>query len=127
MEAMNEGQRMFLEAEQYAWSLTEHPSGPVQMGPQMDERLRRGLKARGLIPEPIKGQSIEEELAKNPEVRSLPEVPVIIGITEKEAAVCLRFTDGRMDYAGFLGSDPIFHNWVQDLFLFYWDKGKELR
>jgi hypothetical protein len=32
--------------------------------------------------------------------------------------------DGRVDYAGFIGKDEIFLNWVKDLFLYYWGKGK---
>jgi predicted transcriptional regulator len=29
-----------------------------------------------------------------------------------------------MDFAGFFGTDPKFLNWVKDLFLHYWNKGK---
>lgn len=29
-----------------------------------------------------------------------------------------------MDYAGFFGSDQIFHDWVRDLFLYYWNRAK---
>ena len=27
-------------------------------------------------------------------------------------------------FHGFFGKDPAFLNWVRDLFLYYWDKGK---
>jgi regulator of sigma D len=30
-----------------------------------------------------------------------------------------------LDYADFFGSDPAFHNWVKDLFLYYWEKAQE--
>ena len=40
------------------------------------------------------------------------------------AAACFRFADGRMDYAGFFGDDPMFREWIEDLFLFYWGQGK---
>jgi len=45
-------------------------------------------------------------------------------LLKKEAAICFRLVEGRMDYAGFCGKDSIFLNWVKDLFLYYWDKGK---
>jgi predicted transcriptional regulator len=57
-------------------------------------------------------------------LRALFDIPAIIALTEKEAAICFRLIGGKMDYAGFIGKDPIFLNWVKDLFLYYWDKGK---
>jgi predicted transcriptional regulator len=60
----------------------------------------------------------------NLENRTLFEIPAIIALTEKEAAICFHLVGGRTDYAGFFGSDSIFLNWVKDLFLYYWDKGK---
>jgi predicted transcriptional regulator len=47
-----------------------------------------------------------------------------MAITEKEAFLCFRFIEGRVDYAGFFGKDLAFLNWVKDLFLYYWNKGK---
>jgi hypothetical protein len=48
--------------------------------------------------------------AQNVEVRVLPDIPVVIGLTENGAAMCFRFIEGRMDYAGFVGKDPAFLN-----------------
>jgi len=55
---------------------------------------------------------------------AVSDISATILLTEKEAMICLRFFGGRMDFAGFFGKDPVFHNWVRDLFLYYWDKGK---
>jgi predicted transcriptional regulator len=60
----------------------------------------------------------------NFENRTICDVPVILAVTEKDATLCFRFLDGRVDYASFSGSDPMFLNWVKDLFLYYWNKGK---
>jgi predicted transcriptional regulator len=57
-------------------------------------------------------------------MRSLHELPAVIAVTEKAASVCFRQIAGRMDYAGFGGGDSQFHDWVRDMFLYYWDKGK---
>jgi predicted transcriptional regulator len=47
-------------------------------------------------------------------------------MSEKEAGISFQFADGRVDYASFVGKDPIFVNWVKDLFLYYWEKGNKL-
>jgi predicted transcriptional regulator len=122
VESLNTGQRMFIEAEQYGWGLAEGHV-PELMGPIMTEIARKGLKMRFLIPENVLAASAGSTV-KNIEMRGLPEIPVIIATTEKEAAVCLRLIGGRMDYAGFYGKDPAFLNWAKDLFLYYWEKGK---
>jgi predicted transcriptional regulator len=31
-----------------------------------------------------------------------------------------------VDYAGFLGDDPTFVNWVKELFMHYWEKRKPI-
>ena len=61
--------------------------------------------------------------AQNVEMRGLSFIPVVIVLTEKEAEICFRFIEGRMDYAGFYGNDETFREWTRDLFLHYWDKG----
>jgi predicted transcriptional regulator len=124
MESINKGQRMFIEAEQYAWGLVEHGRGPELMSPVMNERIRKGVKVKMLIPESFLPTAIPPVKAPNYEVRGLSDIPAIMAVTEKEAAICFRLVDGRMDYAGFYGKDTIFLNWVKDLFLYYWDKGK---
>ena len=124
MESINKGAQMFIEAEQYAWGLAEHESGPELISPIMSERIRKGVKVKMLIPESFLPTAIPLAKAQNYKVRGLSDIPAIMAVTEKEAAVCFRFIGGRVDYAGFYGKDPILLNWVRDLFLFYWDKGK---
>ncbi|HVP17160.1 MAG TPA: hypothetical protein VMT42_07320, partial [candidate division Zixibacteria bacterium] len=80
---------------------------------------------RFLIPENrFSAIATPQAITKNVEGRSLPDLPAIVVLTEKAAGVCFRQVGGRVDYAGFFGDDPTFHNWVKDLFLYYWDKGK---
>ena len=126
MESINKGERMFMEAEQYAWGLVEHGSGPELMSPIMNERIRKGVKVKMLIPESFLPTAIPPAKVPDYEVRGLSDIPAIMAVTEKEAAVCFSLVGGRMDYAGFYGKDPIFLNWVKDLFLYYWDKGKRV-
>jgi predicted transcriptional regulator len=97
------------------------------MIPIMNEQIMKGLKLKMLIPENLLSASVSPTAtAKNMEARGLPDLPAIVVLTEKEGGICFRQVGGRVDYAGFFGKDPIFHNWVRDLFLYYWDKGKRI-
>ncbi len=123
MESLNRGQRMFMEAKQYGWGLAEGVV-PELMGPVMTDKTQQGVKFRFLI--------AEDKLPPSPlnlpsmEIRGLSEIPAVIAATEKEAAICFRRFDGKMDYSGFYGSDPQFRIWAQDLFLYFWGKGKRM-
>jgi len=126
IEGLNKGERMFMEAEQYAWGLAEGRV-PELMGPIMNDKIRKGLKARMLFLESfLSPNAIPPAKLPNLENRTLSDIPAIIALTEKEAAICFHLVGGRTDYAGFFGNDSIFLNWVKDLFLYYWDKGKRV-
>jgi predicted transcriptional regulator len=131
MKNVSEGERMAVEARQYMWGLTEeylwgltegHRNRPVVSA--VDELIHKGVKYKLLIPE-SQLRGLRSPRDRNVEIRGLPDIPASIALTEKEAIVCLRLVGGRMDYAGFLGKDPTFLDWVKGLFLYYWDKGKE--
>jgi predicted transcriptional regulator len=125
VDSLNRGQRMLMEAEQYGWGIAEG-TVPEQMGQIMNERVQKGFKLRFLIPENRLATDVTSPLAiaRNLEVRSLPDLPVLAVLTEKEAGICFRQVGGRVDYAGFFGKDPTFLDWAKDLFLYFWDKGK---
>jgi len=105
------------EAKQYMWGVSPEPL--PQAFEDIVKQIPKGVEYRILSPQP------PASLA-NLENRTLSNCPAIFALTEKEAALCLRFLDGRVDYAGFIGSDPTFLNWVKDLFLYYWEKGKRI-
>ena len=73
----------------------------------------------------ISKMNLPRETPKNVEIRGLSDIPAVIALTEKRAGVCFRETRGRVDYVGFFGDDPVFLNWVKDLFLYYWDLAKK--
>ena len=105
-------------AEEFLWGIGEGRFTET-MGKTAIEQSGRGVEYRVLSPLPA-GRM------QNLENRTLSDIPVVMALTEKEAVICLRFTDGRMDYAGFSGKDPTFLSWAKDLFLFYWDRGKRV-
>ncbi len=124
IENLNRSERAFIEAEQYGWGIAEGTI-PERMGPLMEKQIQKGVKLRFLIPESRLPTSVNPPtLMKNLEMRGLSDLPAIVVLTEKEGAVCFRQVGGRVEYAGFFGKNPTFLNWVKDLFLYYWDKGK---
>ena len=120
IENLNTGQRIMIEAKEYAWGIAEGHI-PELMGPIMDEKIQEGFHMKMLVPESM---ITSDELPPNVEIRGLPEMPLGIALTESAAVVTFRFIEGQLDYAGFSGTDPLFLSWARDLFLYYWDKGK---
>ena len=126
IDGLNKGERMFMEAEHYAWAVVEGRV-PELMDPIMNEKIRKGLQVRMLFLESfLPPNSIPPAKLPNLENRTLSDIPAIIALTEKRAAVCFHLVGGRADYAGFFGTDPLFLNWVKDLFLYYWNRGKRV-
>jgi predicted transcriptional regulator len=81
----------------------------------IEKQIPKGAEYRIISPQlPVKLPKLEN--------RKLVDAP-IMAITEKEAAVCFRLVGGKVDYAGFFGTDPVFLNWAKDLFLHYWERG----
>jgi predicted transcriptional regulator len=103
------------EAQHHMWAVSPEPL--PQSFEEITKQIPKGVEYWILSPQPPAKFS-------NLENRTFSNCPAIFALTEKEAALCLRFLDGRVDYAGFIGSDPTFLNWVKDLFLYYWEKGK---
>lgn len=126
IETINRGSDAFTRAKRYTWGIGEG-SIPKHMVPVMNEQVSSGVEVRmiisGTLPPP-KENIIEEP--RNAEIRVLGDCPVIIALTERDAVVALRQTGGKVDYAGFVGDDPVFHDWVRDVFLYYWGLGKRI-
>ena len=110
VENLNRGERAFGEAGEYGWGIGEG-TVPERIGPIMAERMLKGVKLRFLLPENrLPATASPPAVTRNLEVRSLPELPALVVLTEKEAVLCFRLVGGRMDYAGFYGNDPMFLN-----------------
>ena len=104
IENMNRVGHLFSEAEKYAWAMGEKLR--ESLGPVMTDPISKGVKFRFMGCESrlphfnhVPGE------APHIEIRTLTDVPISIVCTEKEAAICLPSTNGRMDYAAFYGTD----------------------
>lgn len=117
-------EQTMVEAEEYAWAMAEGDA-PAVISSAMEVRLGKGIHFRLLINED-RLPARATPLPGNMEVRSMHEIPAVMILTEKEAGICLRSLDGRTDYTGFLGSEPMFRDWIRDVFLHYWDKARRV-
>lgn len=123
MENINLSERITREAEEYMWGGGSEQ--PLNIGSIIGEKITKGVKFRFLFPEKfVPKQAVSLEKARFVEWRIMDGIPVNFALTEKEACISFNLVGGRADYAGFASKDSIFVNWVKDLFLYYWEKGK---
>jgi predicted transcriptional regulator len=115
VESTMKSSRLIGEAEKFMWAVSPEPV--PQAFDDISKQIPKGAEYRILSPQPpVKLSNLEN--------RTLSEPPAIMAVTEKEGVICFRFTEGRVDYAGFFGRDPEFLSYVKDLFLYCWNKGK---
>jgi predicted transcriptional regulator len=127
IDAINRGLAVLTEAEEYFWGMGES-LGFTDSVAVITKQASRGIKFRflGSIPDARPSQSPPIAVSRGFEVKNLNDIPAIVLLNENMAAFSLRSVNGKLDYTGFFGNDPVFHNWVKDLFLYYWEKGKRL-
>ena len=124
-ENVNRLEEMTKLSEEYVWSMTDQNISSLSHA--MAERLQKGVKFRSIVHEKMVGTPLVQLTSgKNVERKTLPNIPGILVITEKEACVSLFLFDGKIDYAAFFGSDPLFLRWASDLFHYCWDQGSPL-
>ncbi|MFB3888481.1 MAG: helix-turn-helix transcriptional regulator [Candidatus Bathyarchaeia archaeon] len=115
VESTRKSSQIIGEAQRYMWGISPEPL--PQPFDVISKQIPKGAEYKILSPQP-------PARFPNLENRTLADYPAVFALTEKEAAFSFRFTDGRPDYAAFFGNDPLFLDWVKDLFLHYWEKGK---
>ena len=126
VESTHRSIQIFLEAEEYAWGISEHSREPEHLDPLIDPRIERGIEFRLMVPEEHLSSVIQQAQEGNIEIRGLPLTQVVLVLSEKEGGVFFPSLGGRVDYSGFFGKDPAFLNWVRDLFLHYWGSGRRI-
>ncbi len=126
IDALNRGLQVLKEAKEYFWGMGES-HGLTDSAAIIAEQASKGIKFRFIGPKSAAqpSQSPPSAVSRSFEVRNLNgSIPAIVLLSEHMAAFCLRFVNGKLDYAGFFGEDPAFHSWVKDLFLYYWQLGQ---
>ncbi|MCW4012580.1 MAG: hypothetical protein NWF07_06250 [Candidatus Bathyarchaeota archaeon] len=121
--SFNKSISIFLEAEEYAWGLSERGEGPDSIEPLVDKRIEEGIPFKLMVPESFLPDALAQNPSKSIEIRGFTECPAVIVLNEKEAMIFFKFKGGPIDYTGFYGTDPVFMNWARELFTYYWDRG----
>lgn len=121
MPTFNRITRIISEAQEYIWTMTDQTdTNQVKI---TAEKVAKGTKLKLIMQENL------SEVAKpvpvgeqNVERKYLARLNACLLLNEKRQLITLRRVDGRMDYAGFFGTDATFHKWVRDFFYYYWNK-----
>jgi predicted transcriptional regulator len=122
---LEETEKMFREAREFIWILSDQVLS--SSAPIVADRVKDEFEYRVILPViamPPDSKSPIPSTTPGVQKRVLQKVDLVIVVTEKVAAFCLPNLNARIDYTGFGGSDPKFHRWCKDLFLYYWDKAK---
>lgn len=116
---------LLMAAQDHIWVMTPRAMGHLTKVSAV--KLSEGVKIRAILNEENREAKIDLPSSKNAERKLVPEVPLIMIISEKEASVSFssKKADGIADFSSsFFGSDPTFLRWANDLFLFYWEMAK---
>jgi predicted transcriptional regulator len=122
MASINVVQRIIKEADQNLWAGAAEQ--PLSIRHILEESIPRGVKYRFLFPKRyIPATPTVPGMDRAVEWRAIEDISVNIVISEKEAGISFYLPDGKTDYIGFFGKDPLFMSWVKDVFQYYWAKG----
>jgi predicted transcriptional regulator len=125
MENINSAERVAREAEKYMWG--GGAEQPLNIRDSLQLGISKGVKYKFLFPRRFIPKELTiPGLAQAAEIRSFEDLPFNVAMNEKEAGISFQFADGRVDYVSFVGVDPVFVNWVKEVFLYYWEKGNRL-
>ncbi|MFH1179713.1 MAG: transcriptional regulator FilR1 domain-containing protein, partial [Candidatus Bathyarchaeota archaeon] len=90
----------------------------------MEEQTSKGIKFRSIAHEKLVNPQAKKYQG-DVETRILSSIPGLLVFTEKEGFFALLSNDGRLSHSGFYGADTSFLGWVNDVFLYYWEKAEK--
>ncbi len=113
-------------AEKYVWMISDQVL--VSSKPFAKELIEKGTtKFRWILLEDLMPPPDFEPLpfvSGRMERKTLKKIDVAMAITEKEAQLAFRGTDGKMDFRTFSVVDPLPLNWCKELYEYYWTRAK---
>ncbi|MGD6851073.1 MAG: helix-turn-helix transcriptional regulator [Candidatus Bathyarchaeia archaeon] len=109
--------KMIGQAKYYMWAISPEPL--FQSLEDISKEIPEGAEYHVISPQPYMKMA-------NIENRTLIDPPLIMALTETQAAVCFRLLGGKVDYTSFIGDSAAFHEWAKELFLYFWDRGKRV-
>ena len=139
MAAFHNVDRVFAEAEEYVWVITDQYLVSTWY-PLTTQAIEREAKVRQIeakdwvVPLKMKEayRAEDMETARRARIsgllkeRILDRLDVCLYMSEKEVAlVTFPLSDGRFDYLGFAMTDEKSHQWCRDLFQFHWERARD--
>jgi predicted transcriptional regulator len=119
---LNRTEQAFIEAKQFGCGIAEGTI-PEHMIQKMNQQIEKGLKFKFLIPlNRFAPNTTPVPAPDNVQGRGLSELPAVLVLTEKFGGICFLQIGGKVDYAGFFGEDQTFLGWLNDVFMYYWEK-----
>jgi predicted transcriptional regulator len=127
-------QRIVHDAEEYIWLMADHPLGREEYVGGKKLETSNSVRWRVIVPEGTNvdwaslRSSIGDHMGRIEYafVSGPNDIHAGIALNEKIAGLTFPDITGRLDFnSGFRGSDPLFHKWCQDLFVFHWNKTKK--
>lgn len=130
--------KVFREAEEYIWVITDQYLLSTWY-PLTTQAIEREVKVKHIeakdwvVPSKIKEgyRAKDMEAACRARVtglleeRILERLDICLYMSEKEVAgVAFPLSDGRFDYLGFTATDKRSHKWCRDLFQYYWERAR---
>jgi len=111
-------------AQDHLWVITPRPMGHLTKLSAV--KLTEGLKIHSIMSEENRNSGLNLPTSKNVERKLIDVVPLVMMISEKEAAVSFPSVQSKgADFnSSFFGSDKAFLIWATDLFNHYWGQAK---
>lgn len=131
MDAFRQVEQLIRNAEQFVWIISDQVlSSSLQL---LDEAMQRGVEFKVILPRDIVEQNNEnlqhphaaESEHDIPEGRLASSVNIVNIVSEKKACLAFPTLDGKLDYLGFLVSNPEAIEWCKELFLHHWNQSSE--
>ena len=90
------------------------------------KRLEEGLTVRWLIDDSFipKARAEFHSVKRLPEMRHTQRIIGQVNVTDRAAMLTIRRNDGNISYCAFVGENPTFVKWADELFTYEWDRAK---
>ena len=126
-EVLNHTAQVFREAKRHVWLCSDNVMDLNALG---GKEVGGDVLLRIIVPSAAirEVSSARTELGPNAELRTVEVVNAGLALNEKRAGVTLQDSKGRIDFnSGFGSDDPKFQKWCSDLFMFHWNKAKNIQ
>lgn len=117
---------VFLDAKSYVWLASDNVMDLSTIGAKA---ASGDVQINIIVPvgSIAEASPVASALATKIEIRLIEKVHAGLAMNEKTAGVALPDSSGRIDFnSGFASSEPNFHKWCTDLFMFHWGKAKKI-